>query len=53
MTTTDYLINFILVAFVILQIKGGSLTLKSALRPVICVASAAFYYLQGIPVQGI
>jgi hypothetical protein len=52
MTTTDYLINIVLVAFVILQVKGGRLTLKTALRPVICVAAAAFYYLQGIPTAG-
>lgn len=52
MTTTDYLINIVLVAFVILQVKGGRLTIKSALRPVICVAAAALYYLQGIPTAG-
>ncbi len=52
MTTTDYLINIVLVAFVILQVKGGRLTLKTALRPVICVAAAAVYYLQGIPTAG-
>jgi hypothetical protein len=52
MTTTDYLINIVLVAFVILQVKGGRLTLKTALRPVICVAAAALYYLQGIPTAG-
>jgi hypothetical protein len=52
MTTTDYLINIILVAFVILQIKGGRLTLRTALRPVICVAAAALYYLHGVPTRG-
>jgi hypothetical protein len=52
MTTTDYLINIVLVAFVILQVKGGRLTLKTALRPVICVAAAALYYLKGIPTAG-
>jgi hypothetical protein len=52
MTTTDYLINIVLVAFVILQVRGGRLTLKTALRPVICVVAAALYYLQGIPTAG-
>jgi hypothetical protein len=52
MTTTDYLINIVLVAFVILQVKGGRLTLRTALRPVICVAAAAIYYLKGIPTSG-
>lgn len=52
MTTTDYLINFVLIGFVILQVKGGRLTLKTALRPVILVAAAAIYYLQGIPTAG-
>jgi hypothetical protein len=52
MTTTDYLINFGLMALVILQIRGSRLDLKTALRPVICVAAAAFYYLQGIPTRG-
>lgn len=52
MTTTDYLINFALIALVILQIKGSRLTLKTALRPVILVAAAALYYLQGLPTGG-
>jgi hypothetical protein len=52
MTTTDYLITFGLVALVILQIRGSRLDLKTALRPVICVAAAALYYLDGVPVSG-
>lgn len=52
MTTTDYLINIGLVALVILQIRGSRLDLKTALRPVICVAAAALYYLRGIPTAG-
>jgi hypothetical protein len=52
MTTTDYLINIALVALVILQIKGSRLDLRTALRPVICVAAAALYYLRGIPTAG-
>ncbi|HTT59437.1 MAG TPA: hypothetical protein VMF33_05265, partial [Acidimicrobiales bacterium] len=52
MTTTDYLINIVLIGFVVLQLRGGRLTLRTALRPVICVAAAAMYYLQGIPTAG-
>ena len=52
MTTTDYLINFALVALVILQIRGSRLDLKTAIRPVVCVAAAAFYYLHGFPTAG-
>jgi hypothetical protein len=52
MTTTDYLINVALIALVILQIRGSRLDLKTALRPVICVAAAALYYLKGLPTAG-
>jgi len=52
MTITDYIINIALVALVILQIRGSRLDLKTALRPVICVAAAALYYLRGIPTSG-
>src|SRR5580700_6579036 len=52
MTTTDYLINFGLVALVILQIRGSRLDLRTALRPVILVAAAALYYLRSIPTSG-
>jgi hypothetical protein len=52
MSITDYLINIGLVALVILQIRGSRLDLKTALRPVICVAAAAIYYLRGFPTAG-
>ena len=52
MTTTDYLINIGLVALVMLQIRGSRLDMKTALRPVICVAAAALYYLRGVPTSG-
>jgi hypothetical protein len=52
MTTTDYLINFALIALVILQIRGSRLDLKTTIRPVILVAAAALYYLRGIPTSG-
>jgi hypothetical protein len=52
MTTTDYIINFALIALVILQIRGSRLDLRSMIRPVILVAAAALYYLRGIPTSG-
>jgi hypothetical protein len=52
MTATDYLINIVLIALVILQIRGSRMDLKTALRPVICVGAAALYYLRGIPAAG-
>jgi hypothetical protein len=52
MTITDYLINIALIALVILQIRGSRLDLMTTLRPVICVAAAAAYYLRGIPTSG-
>jgi hypothetical protein len=52
MTITDYLINFALIALVILQIRGSRLDMKTALRPVILVAAAAVYYLRGFPTGG-
>lgn len=52
MTTTDYLINIVLIGLVIIQIKGGPLTLRTALRPLIIVTAAALYYLRGLPSAG-
>jgi hypothetical protein len=52
MTITDYLINFALIALVILQIRGGRLDMRTLLRPVILVAAAALYYLRGVPTSG-
>jgi hypothetical protein len=52
MTTTDYIINFALIALVLLQIRGSRLDLLTALRPVILVAAAALYYLRGVPTSG-
>ena len=52
MTITDYIINIVLIALVILQIRGSRNDLKTALRPVILVAAAAVYYLRGIPAAG-
>lgn len=52
MTTTDYLINIVLIGLVILQIRGSRLDRWTALRPVIIVAAAAAYYLRGFPTAG-
>jgi hypothetical protein len=52
MTITDYLINFVLIALVILQIRGSRLDWQNLLRPVILVAAAAIYYLRGFPAGG-
>lgn len=52
MTLTDYLINFVLIALVILQLRGSRLDLKTAIRPVVLVAAAAVYYLRGFPTGG-
>jgi hypothetical protein len=52
MTTTDYLINFALIALVLLQIRDNRLTTRALLRPVLLVAAAALYYLKGLPTAG-
>jgi hypothetical protein len=52
MTITDYLINFALIALVILQIRGSRCDLRTAVRPLILVGAAALYYLRVIPTAG-
>jgi hypothetical protein len=52
MTTTDYIINIVLIGLVILQIRGSRLNLMTLLRPVVLVAAAAIYYLRGFPAGG-
>jgi hypothetical protein len=52
MTFTDYVINIVLIALVILQIRGSRLDWMNALRPVVIVAAAAIYYLRGFPTGG-
>jgi len=42
----------VLIALVILQIRGSRLDLKTLIRPVIIVAAAAIYYLRGFPAAG-
>jgi hypothetical protein len=52
MTTTDYLINFALIALVIFQLQDRRITLRALIRPVVLVALAALYYLNGVPTAG-
>ncbi|MGH3280008.1 MAG: hypothetical protein ACRDNW_12840, partial [Trebonia sp.] len=52
MTITDYLINFILIGLVVLQLRSRRLTVRNVVRPVVLVAAAAVYYLRGFPAGG-
>ncbi len=52
MTTTDYLIDSVLVLLVLLQIKERPLTTHALVRPLIVVSVAVVTYLHGIPTAG-
>jgi hypothetical protein len=52
MTSTDYIIDSLLVALVLLQIREQRLTTKTIVRPLVIVAVAVFNYLHGIPTAG-
>jgi hypothetical protein len=52
MSTTDYIINAILVLLVIRQIRGGKLDVINLVLPVVLVAGAAAYYLRSVPTTG-
>lgn len=52
MSPTDYLLNGILIALVVLQLRGRRLTVRTLLLPVAVVAFAAFEYLRGVPTAG-
>jgi hypothetical protein len=52
MTTTDYLINFVLIGLVVLQIRGRRLDPVSLLLPLGIVAWVAVSYLHGFPTAG-
>ena len=52
MTTTDYLIDSVLVLLVLLQIKERPLTTHTLIRPLIIVSIAVVTYLHGIPTAG-
>lgn len=52
MSTTDYIINAILVLLVLRQIRENRLGLLSLVLPVVLVAAAAAYYLRSVPTAG-
>ncbi len=52
MTTTDYILDSLLVLLVLLQIKEKPLTTKSLIRALVIVGVAIMNYLHGIPTAG-
>jgi hypothetical protein len=52
MTTTDYLIDSVLVLLVLFQIKERTLTTRTLVRPLVIVGIAVANYLHGIPTAG-
>ncbi len=52
MTTSDYIIDSLLVLLVLLQIKEKPLTTKSLIRPLVIIGVAVMNYLHGIPTAG-
>ncbi|HEY3811015.1 MAG TPA: hypothetical protein VGL49_06240 [Acidimicrobiales bacterium] len=52
MSFTDYLINGLLIALVVVQIRGRRLTVRSLVLPLILVGYAATHYLHSIPTAG-
>jgi hypothetical protein len=52
MSTTDYLIDSLLVLLVLLQIKERRLTTKTLVRPIVIVGVAVVNYFHSIPTAG-
>ncbi|MGW7539865.1 hypothetical protein ACWGKQ_01925 [Streptomyces sp. NPDC054770] len=52
MTTTDYLISAALILLVIPQMRGGRLTPRTLLLPLVSVSAAAAHYLHSFPTGG-
>jgi len=52
MTTSDYLIDSVLVLLVLLQIKDRKLTNRQLIRPLVILGIAISSYLHGIPTGG-
>ena len=52
MTIFDYLLNIVLVALVVLQMRGRRLDRRGVLLPLALVGWAASQYLHGIPTDG-
>jgi hypothetical protein len=52
MSTSDYLLNAVLVLLVVRQIRGSKLDLMNLVLPLAITAVVAFEYLRSIPTQG-
>jgi hypothetical protein len=52
MSTSDYILDSVLVLLILLQIKERELTPMQLLRPVVILGIAVFSYLHGIPTAG-
>jgi hypothetical protein len=52
MSITDYAIDILLIAVVLLQVRGRRLTLRSLLLPLAIATWAAANYLHGVPTAG-
>jgi hypothetical protein len=52
MTSTDYILDSLLVLLVLLQVKERKLTTQALVRPFIIVGVAVMTYLHGIPTAG-
>ncbi len=52
MTTTDYIVDSLLVLLVLYQIKERELTTRMLVRPLIILAVVAATYLHGVPTAG-
>lgn len=52
MSTTDYLVNAVLVLLVIRQIRGSKLDLVNLVLPLVIVAAVGFQFLRSIPTAG-
>ena len=52
MSPSDYLVNGLLIALVVLQLRGRPLTTRALVLPLAIVAWAATNYLHGVPTGG-
>ncbi|HET6153004.1 MAG TPA: hypothetical protein VFE15_08605 [Marmoricola sp.] len=52
MSATDYIIDILLIAIVVLQMRPSELTWRAVLRPVALVSIAGFHYLRGVHLAG-
>lgn len=52
MSIFDYLLNGLLIALVVVQLRGRRVTLRSLVLPIAVVTWAALSYLRAVPAQG-